>query len=147
MIRIINNQRGVTLIETVAAAAIIAIIMVTILGALLYGQKMIVFTDTKNNAGADGQELVDNIMSSLTKGVLPNAEALDAADVINGSNFFYDSSKPKQYWYEPVDINGKSVALSSAKGYQVHVRVYYNNGESYIELEAFTKKHGTGDLI
>lgn len=144
MKRIVDNQHGVTLIETVAATAIIVIIMVTILGALLYGQKMVVFSDVKNNAAADGQKLIDDVMSTLTDGVLPDANALNATDVTNmtGEKFFYDSLTPKQYWFEPVDVLGKPTALNNAVGYQIYIRVYYNNGESYVELRAFAKKGG-----
>ncbi|AFA47016.1 type IV pilus modification PilV family protein [Acetobacterium woodii] len=140
----LDNQRGVTLIETVVSVAIIAIIMVTILGALLYGQKMIVFTDTKNNAAAKAQELVDEIMTQLP--IITKEEDLSISGATKVSGSFSkptSSTDPKeQYYYMPVDIDGKTVSFGNAIGYHIYVRVYYNNDESYVDLKAFTKKGG-----
>ena len=143
----INNQQGVTLIETVAATAIIAIIMVTVLGALLYGQKMIIFTDTKNNAAAQAQDLVDGIMTQLGAGSEGNAIAIAGAVSVDKDVGFPDyvsaTDLMRQYIIIPVTItktvNEKSVDFS---GYHVLVRVYYNSGDSYVELKAFAKKGG-----
>lgn len=147
MKNIVNNQHGVTLIETVAATAIIAIIMVTVLGALLYGQKMIIFTDTKNNAAAQAQDLVDGIMTQLGAGTPANAIAIEGAIPVDKDTGFADQVSAtdvmKQYIIIPVTIkkmiNEKSVDFS---GYNIFVRVYYNNGDSYVDLKAFAKKGG-----
>ncbi|MGV8906655.1 MAG: type IV pilus modification PilV family protein [Acetobacterium sp.] len=144
MLKRLNNQRGVTLIETVASTAIIAIILVTILGALLYGQKMIIFSDGKNNEAAQAQELVDEIMAQLS--AKTNEEPLSIIGATKMSSSFIDPNSPidprKQYHYVPVDIAGNEVLFENAVGYHIYVRVYYNNDESYIDLKAFTKKGG-----
>lgn len=140
MKNLIMNQRGVTLVETVASTAIIAIILVTIVGALIYGQKMVVFSDLKNNEAAQAQELIDSIMTSVSKGVMPTAASLDADNVVNSEGFTYIESRPKQYYLTETTIEGK-------EGYMINVRVYYNNGKSFVELKAFSKKFKTGDLV
>ncbi|MBC3796775.1 prepilin-type N-terminal cleavage/methylation domain-containing protein [Acetobacterium tundrae] len=137
MKKIIDNQRGVTLIETVVATAIIAILLVTLLGTLLFGQKMIVFTDTKNNAAAQAQNLVDGIMTQLGASTLPNDTVVDGATKMATS--FDDSKKttnPKQYYINEVTKSGTTI------GYNIFARVYYNNGDSYVDLKAFAKKGG-----
>lgn len=150
MKRILRNQAGVTLIETVAATAIIAIILVTILGALLYGQKMVVFSDSKNNEAAQAQDLIDSIMNQLSENKDPSS--LSTGDAIKMDSFAEPqtiTSPPagqdprKQYIIQEgvvqKVVNGSNVNYVS---YTVQVRIYYNNDESYVDLKAFTKKGG-----
>ena len=142
MKKIMNDQAGVTLIETVAATAIIAIILVTVIGALLFGQKMVVFSDSKNNEASQAQEMIDEIMKQLSARTDQSDPAIAGAVKVNGA--FVTPSQPtdsrKQYYYEPVDIAGNKVTIENAVGYRIYVRVYYNNDQSYVELDAFTKK-------
>lgn len=142
MKKIIKDQTGVTLIETVVSTAIIMIILVSVVGALLYGQKMIVFTDTKNNAAAQAQEMIDEIMNHLSARSDQSDPTIEGATNINGT--FLTPSQPtfsrKQYYYEPVDLGGNKAAVDNAIGYRIYVRVYYNTDQSYVELDAFTKK-------
>lgn len=126
MIKIIHNQRGVTLIETVVSTAIIAIILVIILGTLLFGQKMLIFNDVKNNAASIGQNQIDGMMASISSGNVPTTGSI----MVEG--FKVDSEIIE------VDKNGDGIK----EGYGIKVRTYYNNDESYVELKAYAKKDG-----
>lgn len=141
MKKIIYNQQGVTLIETVFATAVVVIILVTILGALLHGQKMIVFSVSKNNEATQAQESVDNIITSLSAGkrVILNETSLYAKNIVRNAGFSYDETKPKQDYLTEATSEGKA-------GYIVNDWTCYNNGNSFVELKAFAKKHKTGDL-
>nr|WP_320023864.1 hypothetical protein [uncultured Acetobacterium sp.] len=142
MIKILKNYAGVTIIETVAATAIVAIILITILGALLYGQKMVVFSDSKNNEAAQAQEVIDTIMTQLSTRTNLQDPTVNGVTKVNGSfSVPTQTTDPrKQYYYEAVDINGNVVDNERAVGYQIFVRVYYNNDASYIDLSSFAKK-------
>lgn len=126
MKKILQNQHGVTLIETVAATAIVGIILVTILGALLFGQKMIVFSDTKNNAAAIGQDQIDGMMANISSGNVPDS----GTTMVEGYKI--------ETAITAVDKNGDGIE----EGYDIKVRIYYNNDESYVELKAYAKKDG-----
>lgn len=128
MEKIIKNQNGVTLIETIAAVAIIAIIMVTILGTLLYGQKMIVFSDTKNSAASIGQDQIDEIMSKVTSGNVPG-----------NSTFMVNGHKVK---VAVTEVDKDNDAGHTKEGCDIKVQVYYNGEESFIELTAYALKGG-----
>ncbi|MBU4438519.1 MAG: type II secretion system GspH family protein [Acetobacterium sp.] len=142
MIKILKNHAGVTIIETVAATAIVAIILITILGALLYGQKMVVFSDSKNNEAAQAQEVIDAIMTQLSTRTGLQDPTVNGVTKVNGSFFVptQTTDPRKQYYFEPVDIKGDVVNDEKAVGYQIYVRMYYNNDTSYIDLSSFAKK-------
>lgn len=123
---IIDDQRGVTLIETVVATAIIAIILTTIVGALLFGQKMIIFSDTKNNAASIGQEHIDGMMANISSGNIPAT----GVTTVDGCKVETEVAE--------VDKNGDG----TKEGYNLKVRTYYNNNESYVEFQAYAKKDG-----
>lgn len=132
MKRLLNNHQGITLIETVVSTAIIAIIMVTVLGALLYGQKMVVFSDTKNGAATKAQEIIDDRMNQITTG------SADASAPTN-ENTTIDGCKVEIQYTEANKDNN-----SINEGCNIVVRVYYNNNESSVELTAYALKGGVG---
>lgn len=141
MKKIIYNQQGVTLIETVFATTVVVIILVTILGALLHSQKMIIFSVSKNNEAIQAQESGDNIITSLSAGkrVISNETSLNVKNIVRNAGFAYDETKPKQDYL--------TKATSEVKvGYIVNDWTCYNNGDSFVEIKAFAQKHKTGDL-
>ncbi|MDK2936138.1 MAG: hypothetical protein PWP62_1146 [Eubacteriaceae bacterium] len=143
MKKIATNQKGVTIIEMVAAFAIVTLLLLTVLGALLFGQGVIVGNDEKNNASASAQEIIDSLMVSLSNGGDYSSELVLDAD--NTGTAFDDSQKmtlPKQYYIIPVDKDGVMVTAGTETAYQIYVRVYYKQGQSYVELTAFNKKGG-----
>ena len=144
------NQKGVTLIETVISIAIMLIILISIVGALQFGQKMIVITDSKNNESAQAQELIDSILTSLSEGSVPNETVLRAKDVVAEpyEKFFYNPDIPRQYYYVEKTVSGNEIpGHGDVTGYLVKVRVYYNSGKSYVELQAFAKKYASEDVV
>jgi len=156
MRKFIENQSGVTLIETIATAAIIVVIMVIVLGGLLYGQKMVVFSDTKNNAAAQAQDLVDEIMTELSGETLPSNIAIVDATQMNTDSGFVDpktTADQKQYIIvtssdqKVIDKNrdiSDPLRTKEYVTYNISVRVYYNNNKSYVDLKAYAKKGGVG---
>jgi type II secretory pathway pseudopilin PulG len=150
MKKILSNQKGATLIETVAATAIIILLLLTVLGALLFGQGVIVGSDEKNNAASTAQEIIDSIMVSLSNKEVYTDELVD--DAKNMGAGFDESQKtqyPRQYYIVPmdiqVDVDPDDGEETTKKAYQIYVRVYYNQGESYVDLTAFNKQGGVWD--
>jgi prepilin-type N-terminal cleavage/methylation domain-containing protein len=138
MKKIIKNQNGVTLIETIVATALISILLVTIIGSLLFGQKVIFFSDEKNNKAAEAQEIIDDIMTQLSGGIIP--EEIIISEVRNTGTAFNDDQKiefPKQYYImSVVNSDGKKI------GYNIYVRIYYNNGNDQINFTSFAELKG-----
>lgn len=158
MKKILKSQKGVTLVETLAAAVIIILLLLTVLGALMFGQGVIVGSDEKNNAAATAQDMIDTIMVSLSNETTENSTAEDFyknAFVTGAENLSTDIDKdssftdpgmpgyvPQQYYIIPVNGAGDKVRQTNAIAYQIYVRVYYNQGQSYVDLTAFNKKGG-----
>ncbi|WKY47933.1 type II secretion system protein [Eubacteriaceae bacterium ES3] len=143
MKKILKSQKGVTLIETLAASVIVILLLLTVMGALMFGGGVIVGSDEKNNAAASAQEILDALMVSMSNDETYTSELI--ADAKNMGAAFNDDQKtmyPKQYYIVPVDKNGNEVASGSQTAYQIYVRVYYNQGQSYVDLTAFNKKGG-----
>jgi len=150
MKKILSSQKGVTLIETLAAAVIIILLLLTVIGALMFGQGVIVGNDEKNNAAATAQEIIDDLMASLSGSATYSGEA------VNTGTGFVDPGNPEETGYTPeqyylvaeevpvqiVDNTGTLVTSKTKSGYQIKVRVYYNQGQSYVDLTAFSKDGG-----
>lgn len=150
MKKILMSQKGVTLIETLAAAVIIILLLLTVLGALLFGQGVIVGNDDKNNAAATAQEIIDDLMASLSGSATYSGEAVNTGTgFIDPGKPGEDDYTPKQYYLvaeevtvQIVDNTGAPVNSSTKSAYQINVRVYYNQGQSYVDLTAFNKDGG-----
>ncbi|MGE4541857.1 MAG: hypothetical protein AB7D35_11400 [Bacteroidales bacterium] len=146
MKKILSNQKGVTLIETLAASVIIILLLFTVMGALMFGQGVIVGSDEKNNAAATAQEIIDDLMASLSGGASYDGNASDTdSGFINPGDPGYTT---EQYYIESevikVDLYPESTDNETIEknAYKIHVRVYYNQDQSYVELSAFNKDGG-----
>lgn len=150
-----NNQKGVTIIELLAAFVIVTILLTFVVGAILFGQKIIVRSDQKNNEAAIAQDYIDEIVTRISSG-----EALAAINVVGTDEkgkansmdnpgltdvtlgMFNDSmwnKYPRQFYvvpYPPDPVIGDNI------GYNIYYRSYYDNGMSQINLTAFAKKNG-----
>ncbi|WP_373484533.1 prepilin-type N-terminal cleavage/methylation domain-containing protein [Acetobacterium sp.] len=148
MKRLFNNQAGVTIIELLAAFLILSILLVTILGALLFGQKAIVGNDQKNNEAAIGQDYIDEIVTKISNGADP--DSIDrAGTAAKGIAYSMDDSTlpgitpgtfngdkwqtyPRQFYIVPYP--------GSVNGYNIYYRSYYNEGKDQINFTAFVKQ-------
>ena len=135
MKKILKDETGVTLIELIAAFAILTIILTSVFAAFLFGQKIIVQSDSKNNEAAAGQDIVDSIVTQLSDGV--NLYEPDAVNV--GSSFQeWDMSKTRAEQTIPMR---QYFIIAKGKGYTVYYRAYYDDGDQ-INFTAFANQGG-----
>lgn len=147
MKKIVESQKGVTMIELLAAFLILTILLISVVGTLLFGQKSIVGSDQKNNEAAIAQDYVDEIVTRISRGeelgsittVGTNekgkAYSMDYTENVNIGQFNDDkfSDYSRQFYIEPYPSD-------PSIGYNVYFRSYYNNGSAQINLTAFAKK-------
>lgn len=134
----LKNETGVTMIELVVGFAILTIIFTFVFTALLFSQKTVVHSDSKNNEAAVGQDIVDSIVTQLSEGVAPSK--LNIPEAVNvGSSFQeWDMSKTKAEQTIPIK---QYRIVTTGKGYTVYYRSYYDDGNQ-INYTAFANKGG-----
>ncbi len=146
MKKFVNNQAGVTLIELLAAFVILSILLITILGAILFSQKIIIGSDQKNNEAAIAQDYIDEIVTKISNGTDPTlikevgtiekgkAYSMDDPSLTGITLGTFNDDKwttyPRQFY----------IVSYSTTGYNVYFRSYYNNGSAQINYTAFAKK-------
>jgi hypothetical protein len=103
-------------------------LLTTVGGALIFGQKTVVYTDTKNNAASVAQKQIDEAMGKISRGTIPTA----GTTTIDG--FRVDLALAQ------VDKDSNGVK----EGYDITVTVYYNNNAANVTMKAYAKTGGLG---
>ncbi len=149
MKEIIKKQNGVTLIELLAAFLILSILLVSVVGAILFGQKSIVGSDQKNNEAAIAQECVDEIITRISNGEnLSQIKEVGTVEKGKAYSMDYTSGAVAGRFNEdkmtdfPRQFYIVSYPSDSTIGYNIYFRSYYNNGTGQIDLTAFAMKNG-----
>lgn len=159
MKKLIKDCDGVTLIETVVATAIIGIILISVVGALIFAQKMIVFNDGKNNVAGKAQEVTDEIVNLLSTGnsitdvvgkigeealYVAESDFLEIeeiresdSDQVKNEKMVQNKKKSKQY--RIVECYDSKLS-DKVVGYNVYVRYYFESTNSPVNLTAFARK-------
>lgn len=149
IIKIIEKKNGVTIIELLAAFLILTILLVSVVGAILFGQKSIVGSDQKNNEAAIAQECVDEIITRISNGEsLSNIKEVGSVEKGKAYSMDYTpgtvagqfnedktTSFPRQFYIVAYPSDPSS-------GYNIYFRSYYNNGTALIDLTAFARRNG-----
>jgi Tfp pilus assembly protein PilV len=133
--RLHNTKKGTTLLEVVAAAAILSIVVLAALMAVAFSHSTILSGNTEANAAAQAQNLADELMNELhTK--TPDEISISGAYKVKAN--FPDPSKEKQFSIED------SEAKDGVEGYIIRTAVYYqdSNGKKCVQMRAFAAKDG-----
>lgn len=149
MRRFINNQSGVTIVELIAAFVILAIILTTIFGAIMFSQKTVIGSDLKNNEAAIGQDYVDEIVTMISNGTDPAlikmvgtsekgiAYSMDDPALLDITPHTFNDDKSTKYQHQFYIVPYPGTPTI---GYNIYYRSYYNNGTAQINFTAFAKK-------
>lgn len=149
IIKIIEKKNGVTIIELLAAFLILTILLISVVGAILFGQKSIVGSDQKNNEAAIAQECVDEIITRISNGEsLSNIKEVGSAEKGKAYSMDYTAGTVAGQFNEdkvasfPRQFYIASYPSDPSSGYNVYFRSYYNNGTAQIDLTAFARRNG-----
>lgn len=134
------------MVEVLAAALILAIVVTAVVTGISFSQRNILSESSQSDAAAQAQSLADTLVSKLHGAEESEAEALTlpgAARVEAGS--FPVPAQDRQFAIESVhDGDGGDKAIY---GYRIRTAVYYTDstGRKCVQMTAFAAKDGDGE--
>lgn len=160
-----RRRSGFTLAEVICAIVLLLIFAVGLMPSIISVRKMISRSANVEQASARAQTVADTVIAGLWKSNLKDASSssfvLSAADLtrinsISGAfytdTFSYSSSKAAQYRLVAITSAVKKNVYKNGVimvntftdiiGYHIYVRIYYNGGADYTDLDAYADIRG-----
>ena len=143
----LKRKRGSSLLEVIVAVALLAIVVVTVVGGIGMARQSVLNNNVQDDYTAKAQNIADTLITYLTAqdpskdtitGVQKKIDEMNqltgAAYVDSGSNFSPTNANNKQFCCTWFAKSGDESA-----GYKIEVRVYYNSGKEkkYSTFSAF----------
>jgi Tfp pilus assembly protein PilE len=143
---IMKSKKGTTMVEVIAAVAILAMVVLAVLTTISFSQTTILSGSSEGSAAAQAQNIADALITELHTESTATVETetsisgvtvayVDSASFPNSA----DRSKDKQF-----TIIGLATDSNGITGYRIKTAVYYNDktGRKCIQLTAFSAKDG-----
>lgn len=142
-----KNKKGVSLVEVVAAVAILAVVVTSVVAGISFSQRSVLSQGSQSGAAAEAQNLADQLIAKL-HGL--DESKLDTVSVsgavkITGSTFpDLTSAQDHQYTISTVIDNTLSAHSGDISGYRINVAVAYcdGGGRKFVRFTAFAAKDG-----
>lgn len=132
---LLRGKRGISIVEEICAVLILAVAVVALLSTIGFAGGTVSKGNVADRAAAEAQRIADTLIDGLSSAKTADDPALDSTlEEATGARKVGDFSASfgdgGQFRLEPTGTDGIA-------GYAITVRVYYNNGKSYAELQAF----------
>lgn len=144
----IRNQRGLTLIEIIVSMAILAIILVVILGVFSFGFSNIAFSGQKSEELMNVQSVVDglNARDFMTTSTQTEHDAIvNYLSGLTGKTYHSVSDSTQVSVYAGYDVNfyvSPQETVADVYGNSVTVAAFTQNGERHAQLSTFLPDRG-----
>lgn len=128
--KIINiTKKGFTLVEAIAAIAIIGILTSGILAAIVFARIQLSTSSQMTGAVAQAQGSMDVLISSLSAGETSTATlaSRSGAAYISGGAFAFNAAAPNQFTYTTSIVSGSTQ-------YAITVVSFYQEGKRRVTL-------------
>lgn len=119
------NKKGFSLVESLAAVTIVAILAAGVLSAIVFARVQLAEASARSAAITKAQGVMDVLVSSLSTGVTNHTTLDGNTEATYTASFAYLPSAPCQYSFESSDGN---------RSFSVTVVSYYQNGEKSVTL-------------
>ena len=142
-----KEKRGSSLLEVIVAVALLAIVVVTVVGGIGMARQSVLNNNVQDDYTAKAQDIADTLITYLSsdttqgkpkqtamQSITDNALCVTNADTYVASWIPNDSNN-KQFTYKWVGVDPNN----PISGYKIEVRVYYNSGKEkkYSTFTAF----------
>lgn len=147
-----KEKRGSSLLEVIVAVALLAIVVVTVVGGIGLARQSVLDNNVKDDNTAAAQSVTDTLVtyfaakdSGLTVDQVNadmsrlDSKLLCVKDPSNAAAWDANNAKNKQFWFQHVSEDKTN---SQPAGYKVEVRVYYDSGKKYSAFTAFAAYTG-----
>lgn len=137
----LKEKRGSSLVEVIVAVALLAIVVVTVVGGIGLARQSVTDNNVKDDNTAVAQNITDTLLTYFSSLSVKNKpedskiqqdtqEITKALWVKDNTKFSSSASNTMQFCYTP--------SQGQPAGYKIEVRVYYNkNSEKYSTFTAF----------
>lgn len=137
----LKGKYGSSLVEVIVAVALLAIVVVTVVGGIGLARQSVTDNNVKDDNTAVAQNITDTLLTYLsslpadqTKGKPDETDMQNITKALlvdDKTKFSSSASNTKQFYYAYANADGTA-------GYKIEVRVYYNkNSEKYSTFTAF----------
>ena len=138
-----KHKKGVTLVELIAAIAILSMVVIGTVTAVVLAQQAMLGDDLQENASLQAQQIADTLLEEMSgKSFADNADELTRydPDLLNGAVYVGagDFPEAKTVWGAQYTIREQSASagMTSVTGTAITVAVYYSDTE-YVTIDAF----------
>ena len=138
-----KHKKGVTLVELIAAIAILSMVVIGTVTAVVLAQQAMLGDDLQENASLQAQQIADTLLEEMSgKSFADNADELTRydPDLLNGAVYVGAGDFPEaktvggaQY---TIREQSASAGMTSVTGTALTVAVYYSDTE-YVTIDAF----------
>lgn len=138
-----KHKKGVTLVELIAAIAILSMVVIGTVTAVVLAQQAMLGDDLQENASLQAQQIADTLLEEMSgKSFADNADELTRydPDLLNGAVYVGAGDFPEaktvggaQYM---IREQSASAGMTSVTGTAITVAVYYSDTE-YVTIDAF----------
>jgi type II secretory pathway pseudopilin PulG len=132
------NKKGITLVETVSAVAILALLAASVLSSVVFARTQLTAMSERNTAAASAQGIMDVLIGSLSAGEtrIGVLEARSLADFDSDGVFEYTADSPHQFTFATQMYRDNAL-------YKITVVSFYDNGRQRVTLTGSAVNTGT----
>ena len=129
-----KHKKGVTLVELIAAIAILSMVVIGTVTAVVLAQQAMLGDDLQENASLQAQQIADTLLDNADELTRYDPDLLNGAVYVGAGDF--PEAKTVGGAQYTIREQSASAGMTSVTGTAITVAVYYSDTE-YVTIDAF----------